>query len=257
VQVSEHEYYVTFDAYKLRTLHNKAITYSLNNGFEFMTVHTPKKLWGSSPSLELCPRTFSSASVFWFYNFNLPNEFSMVNYYSNKYVKYNDKCYTIEQGDIVFQRKEGSKEWQPLVVHTQFKHHIDREQTKQLKESISPFLSYFDVMCDIVDAKHDYGNLISGVLSKDYTVAVTPKMARDLFKPSDSIPDEWLLLVERYKSKLNYSKKLDDGNWHNKVWSEDLPKALLSDLYGVAKPCKAIEVPLGEVAIDRYKKWYR
>ena len=32
---------------------------------------------------------------------------------------------------------------------------------------------------------------------------------------------------------------------------------LVKDLFELAKPCKAIEVPLGQVCIDRYKSWYR
>jgi hypothetical protein len=258
VKVSDNEYYVTFDGYKFRTNHNKAITWQMRDGMEYMTVHTPRKTWSSTDPHELYPRYLSSASTLWFYDFNMPIGFSMVNHYVNKYVRYNDKHYSIELGDIVFQRKEGESHWQPLVVHRQFKHHIDREQTKQLKQSIKPFLDYFDIMCDVVEPKYDYGNTIKASVSPENQHKATPDMVWEVFKPSDTIPDAWLLMVERYKRTLTYSKRLEDGTWSsNKTWREDLPKELLKDLYEAVKPCKEIEVPLGELCVDRYKSWYR
>jgi hypothetical protein len=257
VKVSDTEYYITFDGYKFRPHHNKAITWSLNNGMEFMTIHTPRKMWGSTPSLDLYPRYLSSASTFWFYDFNLPHGFNMVNYYVNKYVKYNDKHYTIEQGDIMFQRKEGSTEWQPLVVHRQFKHHIDKEKTKELKETIKPFLNYFDLMSDVVEAGYRWGNPIINSIRPDDNDKATPQEVIEVFKQTDTVPDAWLLMTERYKRKITYSKRVN-GEWQDeRVCKEDLPKLLLKDLYAIVKPCKSIEVPLGQVCIDRYKSWYR
>jgi len=196
VKVSDTEYYITFDAYQHRTNHNKAITWSLNNDIEFMTIHTPKKVWGQSPSMDLHPRTFSSASVFWFYNFNLPADFGMVNYRANKYVRYDNKYYSVELGDIMFQRKVGDRHWLPLVVHREFKHTIDRTQTKQLRESIKPFIEYFDVVSEIVEGsgRWEYGNPIykAVVGEKDRQIFTEEVMA--LFKPCEdgSVPDAWL-----------------------------------------------------------------
>ena len=258
VKVSDNEYYVTFDFYRYRTNHNKAITWQMRGGMEYMTVHTPRKTWSSTDPTELYPRYLSSASILWFYDFNMPYGFSMVNHYVNKYVRYNDKHYSIELGDIVFQRKEGESDWQPLVVHRQFKHHIDKAQTKELKESIKPFLDYFDIMCDVVEPKYDYGNTVKASVCPENQHKATPEQVREVFKPSDTIPDAWLLMVERYKRTLTYSKRTEDGNWTpNKTWREDLPKVLLKDLYEAVRPCKEIEVPLGEVCVDRYKSWYR
>lgn len=263
VKVSDTEYYVTFDAYTWRNIHNRAMTWSLNNGMEFMTIHTPRKTWGNPTQSELLnlpvyPRTFSSASVFWFYDFNLPHGFNMVNYYVNKYVKYNDKHYTIEKGDIVFQRKVGSNEWQPLVLHREFKHHIDRQQTKELKQTIKPFIEYFNLMSDVVEAKHEYGNCVAKAINPKEAHTVTPQQVWDAFKPSDVVPDSWLLMTESYKQQLTYIKRLDDGKWsESQLWKEDLPKELLKDLYKVVKPFKKIAVPLGDTCIDRYKSWNR
>jgi hypothetical protein len=263
VKVSDTEYYVTFDAYTWRTAHNKAITWSLNNGMEFMTIHTPRKTWGNPSQAEwntlpVYPRTFSSASVFWFYDFNLPQGFNIANYYVNKYLKYNDKYYTIEKGDIVFQRKVGSNEWQPLVLHREFKHHIDRAQAKELKQTIKPFLDYFNIMVDVVEGKYEYGNYITRAINPEKPQEVTPQQVWDAFKPSDTVPDSWLLMTEAYKRQVTYSKRLDDGSWsETKIWKDDLPKAMLNHLYQSVKPFKQIEVPLGQKCIDRYKSLFR
>ena len=257
VKVSDTEYYITFDSYKWRTIHNKAITWSLNNGMEFMTIHTPRKTWSHNDPDELYPRYLSSASTFWFYDFNMPIGFNMVNYYVNKYVRYQDKHYTLEQGDIMFQRKEGATDWQPLIVHRQFKHHIDKEKTKELKEVIKPFLNYFDLMSEIVESGYGWGNPITQAIRPDSIDKATPQEVMDMFKQTDTVPDAWLSMTERYKRKITYSKRVNNEWQPQRVCKEDLPKVLLKDLYSIVKPCKTIEVPLGQVCIDRYKSWYR
>ena len=256
VKVSDTEYYITFDGYKWRTHHNRAITWSLNNGMEFMTIHTPRKTWDTQDPTQLYPRYLSSASVFWFYDFNMPNGFNMVNYYVNKYVKYQDKHYTLEQGDIIFQRKEGATEWQPLVLHRQFKHHIDKEKTKQLRQDIKPFLEYYDTMSGIVETKNSWGNPIHrAIIGEDNWRTVLPDEVMTLFKPTDgNIPDAWLTMVEKYKHRITYR------TYHEQATTEhrgELEKKMTKDLFKLVKPCKAIEVPLGQVCIDRYKSWYR
>ena len=257
VKVSENEYYVTFDAWRGSGKHNKAITWCLNDGMETMTIHTPRRVW-SGTNNELHPRTLSSSSVFWFYNFNMPSYFKMENHRSNKYVCYQDKYYSIELGDIVFQRKQGNSNWLPLVVHREFKHHLDRKQTKELRESIKPFMAYFDLMCDIVDSQWEYGNPIYKALAGDVQDAVVkPEQARALFKPKEdgSVPDEWLRMVERYKHKITrryYRAKDADALERYKLGNE-----VCKDLFSLAKPCKTIEVPIGTLTNDRYKGWYR
>jgi len=52
-EVSENEYYVSFDAYKFRTHHNRGITWKMIDGMEYMTIHTPRKTWSSSNPNEL------------------------------------------------------------------------------------------------------------------------------------------------------------------------------------------------------------
>jgi len=257
IKVSDTEYYVTFDAYQYRTLHNRAITWCLNNDIETMTVHTPKKMWGATPSLELHPRTLSSSSIFWFYEFNLPHQFGMVNHRANKYVCYDDKYYSIELGDITFQRKVGENHWLPLVVHREFKHTLDRTQTKQLRETIKPFIDYYDIMCDIVEGRGrwDYGNPIYKAIVGDENRSVHADEAITLFKPSaDEVPDAWLGLVERYKNRVtgyDYQTRKDTHLRHK------LSAEICKDLFKIVRPCKTTEVPIGTLIHDRYKQWYR
>jgi len=254
--VSDTEYYITFDFYTHRQNHNKAITWSLNNGMEFMTIHTPKKVWGATPSMELYPRTFSSSSVFWFYEFNLPHQFGMVNHRANKYVCYDDKYYSIELGDITFQRKVGENHWLPLVVHREFKHTLDRTQTKQLRESIKPFMDYYDIMCDIVEgSRWDYSNPIYRAIVGEQDRVTHADEVIALFKPSgDDVPDAWLGMVERYKQKITGYDYQTRSNTHLR---HKLPKEICKDLFHLVRPCKTTEVPIGTLSHDKYKQWYR
>jgi hypothetical protein len=256
-EVSENEYYVSFDAYKYRTTHNKAITWSLNGDMETMTIHTPKKVWGTPPTMELHPRTLSSSSVFWFYDFNLPNDFGMVNFRANKYIRYDSKYYSIELGDVVFQRKVGDNHWLPLVVHREFKHTLDRTQTKQLRETIKPFMAYYDIMCEIVETKWEWGNPIyKAVVGDNDKRMMYAEEALTLFKPrGDGVPDSWLSMVERYKHRItrrHYGSSETNLQLRNK-----LPKEICKDLFEIVKPCKTTEVPIGTLTHDRYKGWYR
>jgi hypothetical protein len=257
IKVSDTEYYITYDAYTHRTNHNKAITWSLNDGMEYMTIHTPRKIWGQTPSMELHPRSFSSASTFWFYDFNLPTEFNMVNHRANKYVRYDNKYYSVELGDVVFQRKVGENHWLPLMVHREFKHTIDRTQTKELRESIKPFMAYFDLMCEIVESKWEWSNPIyQAVAGEANDIKVKPEQAIALFKQKDdgSVPDEWLVLVERYKHRITRHRFSQQNTEYNRHL---LAKEICDDLFCIVKPCNTTEVPIGTLSNDRYKGWYR
>jgi hypothetical protein len=254
-EVSENEYYISFDAYKYRTTHNRAITWSLNGDMETMTIHTPKKTWGNPPSMDLYPRALSASSTFWFYDFNLPRDFGMVNFRSSKYVRYDGKYYSIELGDVVFQRKVGNNHWIPLVVHREFKHTLDRTKTKQLREDIKPFMAYYDVMCDIVDSKWEWGNPIFKAIVGEDQRAVYAEEALTLFKPTgDDVPDSWLGMVERYKHRLTSYNYQGRTNTHHR---NNLSKTICKDLFEIVKPCKTIEVPIGTLTHNRYKGWYR
>lgn len=256
IKVSDDEYYVSFDCYSPRQKHNRAITWKVSEDMEWITIHTPKKVWNSADGTELNPREFSTSSTYWFYDFNMPPEFSMANYRTNKYVRYNDKYYTIEKGDIVFQRKRGGSptDWQPLVVHREFKHTLDRKKVKELREKLKPFMDYYNVMSDIVETRWEYGNLISRAIHKGEHGTVYVEQVLDLFKPTDNPPDEWLRMTEIIKHKTyrwGYNPKRE---WFEKSVAI---KYLEKDLFQIVKPCKGEAVELGKLCNDRYKRWYR
>ena len=254
IQVSDTEYYITYDAWSHRSAHNRAITFSLNNGFEFMTIHTPKRVWSSEPDA-LYPENLRSSSIFWFYHFNLPNGFGMENYHTSKYVKHGDKYYTIEKGDIIFQRKMGSNEWQPLTVHREFKYALDRKRAKELREMTKVFLPYYDIMCDIVDPTYSYGNTIANAIDSH-----NANDALALFKPRDdgSVPPEWLTMVEDYKRKIREYVWDDLNRNHTEVYRRDkLHGKINEDLFRLVKPCTLTEVQLGERSHNKYKRWFR
>ena len=181
----------------------------------------------------------------------------MANHRANKYVRYNNQFYSIELGDIVFQRKQGATEWQPLVVHREFKHTIDRTKAKELRQHIKPFMEYFNVVCDIVEAKYDWGNAISRTIHNGEHGIVKPEQALELFKPvDDGVPDLWLTMAERYKHKIKsrwYWGKPKEETYDY----ERLSKEICNDLFPILKPCKSEEVPLGKLINDKYKYWYR
>jgi len=256
VEVNENEYYVSYDYYKYRTHHNKAITWKMSEGMEYMTIHTPRKTWSSTDPTELYPRYLSSSSIFWFYDFNMPSDFGMVNFRSNKYVRYDNKYYSIELGDITFLRKQGENHWLPLVVHREFKHTLDRTQTKQLRESIKPFIQYYDLMSELVETKWEYGNPIYKAIVGDDNRMIYAEEALELFKPrtNGDVPDSWLGMVERYKHRLTRFNYRDHNNSHER---HKLHKEICSDLFRIVKPCKQTEVPVGQLTHDRYKNWYR
>jgi hypothetical protein len=206
--------------------------------------------------MDLHPLEFRSSSVYWFYDFNLPPEFSMANYRSNKYVRYDNKYYTIEKGDIVFQRKRGggATDWQPLMIHREFKHTLDRKKTKELREQLKPFIEYYNVMSDMVEDSYHWGNIIIRSLNDGDYKPTTAEEALELFKPSDNPPKAWLMMTEMLKRK---TRRYD---YQSRTESFDKSQAmyyLADDLFEIVKPCKSVEVELGKLSNDRYKAWYR
>lgn len=257
IKVSDTEYYVSFDCYSYRTHHNRGITWKLENGMEYMTVHTPKKTWNGANN-EINPRALSSSSTYWFYDFNLPHEFSMANYRANKYVRYQDKYYTIERGDITFQRKQGGSptDWQPLVVHREFKRTLDRKKAKELRELTKSFLPYYDVMSELVEPTWQYGNPIyMAIVGKEHR-DITADEVLGLFK-QDEVPDQWLGMVEHYKRRIREWNYDYVNRTSTEVYRRDkLHEIVSQDLFALVKPCKQEAVELGKLTHDRYKRWF-
>lgn len=257
IKVNDNEYYVSYDCYRHRQAHNKAITFKADDTMEWITIHTPRRVWQADQALNV--RAFSSSSTYWFYDFNLPPEFSMANHRANKYVRYADKFYTIEKGDITFQRKRGGSptDWQPLVIHREFKHTLDRKKTKELRELLKPFKEYYEVMSDIVEPKYEYGNLIVRAIHNGENGKTMPEQALELFKPSGEPHDAWLKITENLKRKATYH--IWDYNTRTHEYTHNKARAikyLEQDLFQIVKPCKEVAVELGKLSNDRYKWWF-
>jgi hypothetical protein len=257
VKVSDTEYYITCDAYQHRSVHTRSITWKQIDGMDYLTIHTPRAGWNGA-NADLYPRAFSSSSIYWFYDMNMPVEFGMTNYKCNKYVRYADKYYTIEKGDITFQRKIGTTDWQPLVVHREFKHTIDRKKTKELREITKSFKPYFDVMCDMVDSKWEYGNPIVRAIHDGELRPTTPEQALALFKPSQDgdVPNEWLRMAEIYKQRIREHKWVGARMYEETFRKDKVLTEVNKDLFAIVRPCKEEAVELGKLSHDRYKKWY-
>ena len=236
--VNENEYYISHDAWRGRDEgnHNRSITWFKRGDWEIITVHTPKSTWNNENRGRLAPYEFSSSSVYHFFNYNLPNGLSMANHKSCKYVQVDNSdspptYYTIEKGDITLQRRSGEKYWKPVVVHREFKHFLDRNQTKELRKSIEPFLEYYNVVAPLIDkTSYFYGNPLEEFGSNV------------LNKVGDDVPDSWFTIAERYKHK-------------NQWYRGDVKDLMIKDLYRVAKPFIKESVPLGTPAKDRYRTW--
>jgi hypothetical protein len=159
-KISDNEYYISCNAWSSDDEENvsqyrKAISYLKNGDQETIIVHTPRSYWnkesGKEPRLNV--GALSTPSVFYFYDFNLPIGLSMDKYKACNYVKVltetGDKFYTIEKGDVTLTRKVGDKYWNPLVVHRETVHTIDRKQSKAIREKAKDFVEYCTVMSAI------------------------------------------------------------------------------------------------------------
>ena len=236
--VNENEYYISHDAWRGRDEgnHNRSITWFKRGDWEIITVHTPKSTWNNENRGRLAPYEFSSSSVYHFFNYNLPNGLSMANHKSCKYVQVDNfdsppTYYTIEKGDITFQRRSGDKHWNPVVVHREFKHSLDRSKTKELRKSLEPFLEYYNVVAPLIDkTSYFHGNPLEEFGSNV------------LNKVGENVPDSWFTIAERYKHK-------------NQWYRGDVKDLMIKDLYRVAKPFIKESVPLGTPAKDRYRTW--
>ena len=236
--VNENEYYISYDAYSSRDnqAHNRAITWFKRDDFEIITIHTPRAIWNKPDEQHLRPYVLSSPSVFYFYDCNLPKGLFMENYKSCKYVGVMQddvphQFFTAEKGDITFQRKVSDKYWKPVVIHREFKHSLDRSKTKVLRESVKPFLEYFNVVAPLIEkGQYFYGNAL-----EDFGASVFNKVG-------DDIPDNWFKIAERYK-------------YRNHWYKSDIKEIVIKDIYRVAKPLNKEPVPLGTPVRDRYRNW--
>jgi hypothetical protein len=277
-KVSDNEYYISCNAWahdeKENTFaHRKAISFIKNGDQETIIVHTPRAYWGveSGKEARLNPHALSTPSTFYFYNYNLPVGLSMDKYKACNYIKVatetGDKFYTIEKGDVTFTRTVGARYWSPLVVHRESIHTIDRKQSKAVREKANEFVDYCKVMSAITpESKHNYWArhtnpfmIFSGDSKfNDIRDHLPTNVAWDeLLCKGEEVPEYWFAMMEIYKQKSHLTWwDHETREYHSEYQIEKMVKHIYKDLYQAAKPCREIEVPLGERCKDNYGSWY-
>jgi len=260
VKVNENEYYLTFDAWTWSEIHQpnrshtKALSFHQIGDMETVVVHTPRTSWKEEKNL--FPKAFSSNSVFYFYHFNLPNGLNMVNNNSCKYLQVDCedgyRYYTVEKGDITLTRRKGNNYWNPMVVHRETIHQLDKVKTKEWRATAKPLLDYLNVMVDMVEPQ--YLGWFENILAK-----TTKDLAKDeVFKQNgNEAPEHWFKIAEYYKNRIQI--------YHHNGWDKPatfsydkskLKHYLYKDLYKLVKPLTPVEIPLGTMCKDRFKSWF-
>lgn len=189
---------------------------------------------------------FTSPSVFYFYDYNLPQGMDMQKYRGSNYVRvlkedgrYN--YYRADKTDITFYRPKGGTYWTPLSVYREVKHTLDRKLTKAIREKLTTFTEYARVMLPLVEPKYSYGSSL-GNHWEDFVTLKNP----------DEIPESWLRAVSHYAHRLtryNWSTRTNTLN------EAGLIPMIQKEAYREAKPFHVEPVPLGELSFDRYKGW--
>ena len=277
-KVSDNEYYISCNAWahdedENTFINRKAISYLKNDNQETIIVHTPRAYWnkesGKEPRLNV--GALSTPSVFYFYDFNLPIGLSMDKYKACNYVKVltetGDKFYTIEKGDVTLTRKVGDKYWNPLVVHRETVHTIDRKQSKAIREKAQDFVEYCTVMSAITpEPKDSWWARRSNPFALTNDGSKYNDIRDDLPKDvpweealhkGEDVPEHWFAMMDIYKQKSQLTWwDHQTRTYHSEYQTEKMVKHIHKDLYAIAKPCKEIEVPLGERCKDNYGSWY-
>jgi hypothetical protein len=271
VKVNENEYYLTCFAWRYYELKQqnykqaRAITFLRNSDHDVLTIHTPRPHWQGA-NFDLWVSAFNSPSIFYFYDYNLPDGFRMGKYHSQNYVRHQQADgswldYTIQQGDIQFVQKHGEKEWKPLMVRREVVHQLDRTKTKAIREQIKPFHDYCMMMMDLANAESSYAwrNQVNGFMSENSQF----KDWGEVFKHGEGdIPEHWFIMLQRYKYRIDnhkwrFNPEIGKHEYVRVLEKHKLMKTICDDVFAIAKPCKDIEVPLGKACVDRYRKWYR
>jgi hypothetical protein len=277
-KVSDNEYYISCNAWgrdeeKDVNWNRKAISFIKNGDQETIIVHTPRVYWGVEAGKEprLNPHALSTPSVFYFYAYNLPLGLSMDKYRSQNYVKVltetGDKFYTIEKGDVTFTRTVGSKYWNPLVVHRETVHTIDRKLSKVIREKAKDFVEYCMLMSPITPEPKDswwarqsnpFTLTESGHKYNDIRDELPKGIAWEaLLEKGEDVPEYWFAMMDIYKQRSQITWWEHETRTYRKEYqAEKMVKQIYKDLYTIAKPCNEVEVPLGERCRDNYRKWF-
>lgn len=256
IKVTDREYYITCNSWaridtktkEVFDFHCRAITFGKNYwGGETITIHTPRTSSG-----QFAVSNLNAPSVYWFYNYKLPKDFSLVNHKGKKYIAHQTQenvtnYYTLDKGDIVFFKPEKDSYFKPLQVHREYTRTLNKQKTKELREKAKPLFNYISTMIDLVETDK---------WVRDNPLKQIPD--EDLFKHDPD--DKWLELVEIYKNRIkqstgwyDYTKK---QHFHTIEYHKHRLNAIFyKHLYQRMKPLDIHEVPLGKICYDKFKNW--
>jgi hypothetical protein len=276
-KVSDNEYYISCNSWSHNEdentlMHRKAISYLKNGDQETIIVHTPRVYWGAvkgkEPSLNVS--ALSSASTFYFYAYNLPLGLTMDKYKTQNYIRVDTEnghqFYTIEKGDVTFTRTVGDKYWNPLVVHRETVHTIDRKQSKAVRDKAKDFIEYCSIMASITpEPKNNWWarntnpfTLTGDGKYNDIRDELPKNVAWEtLLTKGEDVPEYWFVMMDIYKQRSQLTWWDHQTRiYHSEYQQEKMVKEIRKDLYAVAKPCNEVEIPLGERCKDNYGKWF-
>jgi hypothetical protein len=247
VKVSDTEYYLTNSEYGYRDRQilegnpvdgeRRAITLKQEGEVETIIIH---KAWYS----------FTSPSVFYFYDYNLPQGMDMQKYRGSNYVRVLKEdggfnYYRVDKIDTTFYRPKGGTYWTPLTVYKEVRHKLNRTKTKAIREKLKTFTDYARVMLPLVEPKWNY----SSVLDTHWESFVT-------LKNPNEIPESWLTAVSHYAQKLNrWSYNSETKQGEHTIREKGLASMIQREAYRAAKPFDVEPVPLGELSYDSYRNW--
>jgi hypothetical protein len=213
----------------------RAITFKQDDVGQTITIHAQK--WG-----------WTSSSIYYFYDYNLPAGVSLEKFKAKTYVnvkkedgKYDH--YTLKKGDVILYKMHGENYWRPLQVHRETKHSLDRVKTKEIRKKLKEFVDYTKAILPLIDSPrmgrrgYAFGN--------DWEALIN-------LKTDENIPEVWMGMVESFAGEST------GWDWKTRQYVINY-KAVIPNIYKAAyridKPFKIEEVPLGEYSYDSYSSW--
>ena len=79
----------------------------------------------------------------------------------------------------------------------------------------------------------------------------------ELLKKGEDVPEYWFNMMTLYKQRSSvHWWDMSTRSYKTEYRQDKLERNIYKDLYMLAKPCKAVEVPLGKMCKDNYASWY-
>lgn len=245
VKVSDTEYYVSCSSYVYQDnqkllgekveSEKRAITFKQEGEVETIILH--KSRWG-----------WMSPSIYYFYDFNLPQGMSMQKHKGTTYVRvkkpegdYAYNYYTADKGDLTFYRPKGGTYWTALHVYREVKHSLNRAKTKAIREELKDFIEYAKSIAPLVEPKYSWG----AVVGNDWRAELKRTNPNEY-------PESWMNMIIKYAGRVQRY----DYNTRTYTCSEKgVINAIYRDVYKIEKPFNVEVVELGQLSHDPYRGW--